>query len=197
MSDEMSGRKQILWNENSKQFEGFPIVNSSKSAAYLSAANNILVIMVVGNDSKLAVAYFFLNGLQAIDSAVLNKEIIISLQNTGAKLVSLTGDGLSANIPIAKLLGANFNSNQPYFALRNSPNEKIYVIFDPPHILKLIRRYFTYHQLYYKDHKLKWELLETLAKKQDNDIFALGNKLSRNHIQFKTAPMNVTCSSNN
>lgn len=58
-------------------------------------------------------------------------------------------------------------------------------------MLKLIRRYFAYHQLYYKDEQLKWELLKNLAEKQDNDNFELGNKLSRKHINFQEAPMNV------
>lgn len=58
-------------------------------------------------------------------------------------------------------------------------------------MIKLIRRYFAYQQLYYKDDKLEWELLVKLANKQDNDNFELGNKLSRKHIKFNEAPMNV------
>lgn len=59
-------------------------------------------------------------------------------------------------------------------------------------MLKLIRRYFAYHELHYKGNPIKWELIETLARKQDNDNFELGNKLSRDHINFKEAPMKVS-----
>lgn len=59
-------------------------------------------------------------------------------------------------------------------------------------MIKLVRRYFAYQNLYYKGDRLKWELIEKLAKRQDNDNFELGNKLSRDHICFSTAPMKVS-----
>lgn len=196
MYDETSMRKQVSWDAINKKFEGFPtVVNSnpkSKSKSALPVAKDVLVFMVAGPDFKLPVAYFFLCGLQAVDRAVLTREVVSNIQNTGAKIVSLTGDGLNANITVAKLLGADFNSNQPYFSTPNRPKEKIYLIFDPPHMLKLLRKYFASGKLYYKDDALRWELLELLAKKQDSDNFELGNKLTRDHINFHEAPMRVS-----
>lgn len=187
MSDDISIRRHISFNENTTEFYGFPSEISSKAKDAQSAAKEALVFMAVGPDFKIPVAYFLLNGLPANDRAVLTKEVLVAVQNTGARIISLTGDGLSANISVVKMLGADFNSNRPYFVLSNHPNEKIYTIFDPPHMLKLIRR-----NLYYKGDRLKWELLENLANKQDNDNFELGNKLSRDHINFKAAPMKVS-----
>lgn len=192
MSDEMSMRKQVIWNPITKRFEGFPTNVNSNSEGPLPVAKDALFFMVVGPDFKLPVAYFLLNGLRAVDRAALNKEVIIAIRNTGAIIVSMTGDGLSANITVAKLLGADFNSNKPYFTFPSYPNEKIYVIFDPPHMLKLIRKYFAHHKLYYKNDQIKWELLEILARQQDNDNFEMGNMLSRAHINFKEAPMMVS-----
>lgn len=192
MSDDISIRKHISFDRNTTEFRGFPTEVSSKAKGPISAAKEALVFMAVGPDFKIAVAYFLLNGLPATDRAVLTKEVLIALQKTGARIVSLTGDGLSANISVVKMLGADFNSNRPYFVLNSRPNEKIYAIFDPPHMLKLIRRNFAYHKLYYKNDALKWELLDSLASKQDNDNFELGNKLSRDHINFKAAPMKVS-----
>lgn len=192
MSDDIFIRKQISYDGNTDKFCGFPTVSNSRSKADPSAARESLVFMAVGPDFKIPVAYFLLNGLQAIDRATLTEEVIIAIQNTGARVVSLTGDGLFANISVAKLLGADFNSNRPFFTLRNRPNERIFIVFDPPHMIKLVRRYFAYQNLYYKGDRLKWELIEKLAKKQDNDNFELGNKLSRDHICFSTAPMKVS-----
>lgn len=169
----------------------FPNVTNSKSKKQLPTSKEVLVFMAVGPDFKIPVAYFFTNGLHAVDRAALTKEVICAIDNTGAVVVSLTGDGLSANIAVAKILGADFSSNKPFITHPGRPREKIYIIFDPSHMIKLIRRYFAYHQLYYKDEKLDWELLKGLAEKQDKDNFALCNKLSRKHINFKEAPMNV------
>lgn len=191
MSDDISIRKQVEWNAVTEIFDGFPTATNRNSKKKLPITKVALVFMVVGHDFKIPVAYFFLNGLQAVDRAILTREITTAVDNTGAKVISLTGDGLSANIAVAKMLGADFNLNKPYFPRPGRPNEKIYVILDPPHMIKLIRRYLAYHQLYYKDEKLNWELLKRLAEKQDKDNFELGNKLSRKHINFKEAPMNV------
>lgn len=191
ISDEMSIRQQVEWDPEKKTFDGFPTEINTNSKRKLPICKEALVFMVVGEDFKISVAYFFLNGLQAIDRAVLTKEVIRAIDNTGSIVISLTGDGLAANVAVAKILGADFNSNRTYFPRPDRPNEKIYVIFDPSHMIKLIRRYFAYHQLYYKDEKLKWGLIKQLAEKQDNDNFALGNKLSRKHVNFQGAPMNV------
>lgn len=192
MTDDVSIRKHISYNEKTQEFEGFPTVTNSRSKKVLSAAKEALVFMVVGTNFKLPVAYFFSNGIQAIDRAILTKEVLTAVQNTGAKIISLTGDGLNSNITVAKILGADFNANKPYFTLPNRPDERIHVIFDPPHMLKLVRRYLASQLLYYNGDRLKWNLLEILARKQDNDNFELGNKLSRDHINFNSAPMKVS-----
>lgn len=196
ISDEISIRKQVNWDSNNQRFDGFPtVVNSKpnpKTKSVLPVAKDALVFMIAGPNFKIPVAYFLLAGLQAVDRAAITREVVISIQNTGAKVVSMTGDGLHANISVAKLLGANFNSNRTYFSTANRPNEKIYIILDPPHMLKLLRKYFATGKLSYKNSTLKWELLELLAKKQDSDNFGLGNQLSRDHINFNEAPMKVS-----
>lgn len=189
MSDEMSMRKQILWNPDTKKFHGFSTEENSNSKKPRTVSKDALVFMAVGSDFKIPVAYFLLSGIRAIDRAALTREVITGVCDTGAKVVSLTGDGLSANITVAKLLGADFKSKKPFISVR--PNEKIYIILDPPHMLKLIRKYFAQKKLFYKDEELKWSLIEKLAQKQDNDNFEMGNKLSRAHITFSSAPMNV------
>lgn len=193
ISDEMGMRKQVTWNANTESFDGFATtVNSqSKPDSRLPLVKDALVFMAVGPDFKIAVGYFLLNGLQATDRAVLNLEVIKSIDSTGAKVISVTGDGLYANKAVAELLGADFKSNKPFFPRPSTPNEKIYIIFDPPHMLKLVRKYLSEHQLYYKGNEIRWDLLIKLAEKQDKDNFELGNKLTKRHINWKQAPMVV------
>lgn len=191
ISDEMHMRKQVIWNVETKSFHGFPTDPSTNSKDKLPVAKEVLVYMVAGEDFKMTVAYFFIDGLNAIDRAALTKEIITAIDNTGAKVISITNDGLRANIAVVKMLGADLLNEKTYFPRPNRPEEKIYVILDPSHMLKLVRGYFAYHQLYYKNDKLKWDLVELLVEKQNMDNFELANKLSRSHIKFK-APMNVS-----
>lgn len=93
--DDMSIRQQVQWDDKTKSFHGFPNVINTKSKKKLPTCKEALVFMAVGPDFKIPVAYFFLNGLQAIDRAALTLEVIKALDNTGAVVVSLTGDGLS------------------------------------------------------------------------------------------------------
>lgn len=92
---------------------------------------------------------------------------------------------------VANLLGADFVSDKPYFPRPSNPNEKIYVIFDPPHMIKLLRKYLSLQKLQYGNHKMDWSLLEQLAEKQDTDNFSLTDKLTRNHISWMNHKMNV------
>lgn len=72
---------------------------------HLDIAKDVLVYMVVGENFKLPVAYFLLNGLEALERAALTQEVIRHVNETGAKVISLTGDGLIANIACLKHLG--------------------------------------------------------------------------------------------
>lgn len=167
ISDEMGIRKQVTWNAEKESFDGFATELSSKSRqkSKLPLAKDALVFMAVGPNFKVAVAYFLLSGLDAVERAALTQEVIKSVDATGAKSISLTSDGLSANIAVAKLLGADFKSEKPFFPRPGKPNEKIYVVFDPSHMIKLVRKYFSEHQLYYHGDKLRWDLLVKLANK--------------------------------
>lgn len=121
----MSVRKQVLWNDKTMTYEGFSDAGDAPDCTVGSAntsGNNrrqrkkskvpivkdVLVFMVVGHDFRITVAYQFLNGMDAIDRATLTKEVISRVDQTGAKVISLTGDGLHANMTVAKLLGAKF-----------------------------------------------------------------------------------------
>lgn len=194
MSDEMSIRKQITYKLEHKNFSGFTSVSNSRkndSNTELAVAKDALVFMAVGPDFRIAVGYFLLNGLESIDRAALTREVIRSVHGTGAKIISLTSDGLRANIVVTKLLGADFKADKPFFPNPFKPEQRIYIILDPAHMLKLVRKYFAERQLYHNENKLQWKLLEILAKKQDSDNFELGNKLSHRHINYEIAKMEV------
>lgn len=194
ISDEMSIRKQVHFNPVNKSFYGFVSKFNSENSENnneLAIAKDALVFMAVGPDFRIAVAYFLLNGLQGIDRAALTREVIKNVQKTGARIISLTSDGLPANFMVADLLGADFGANKPFFPNACHPGNKIYIIFDPSHMLKLLRKHFAGNQLYYGEEKLDWNLLKILAEKQDSDNFELGNKLSHRHINYSIAPMNV------
>lgn len=201
ISDEMSIKKQISWNIETQTFTGFSsITNSSQhpddedtdqEIPKLKVAKDALVFLVVGPNFKIPVGYHLLNGLDSIDRAALTLEVVRTIEQTGAVLMSLTSDGLKANVTVAELLGARFNEKKPYFCSPTYPEKKIYFIFDPPHMIKLVRKHFSTGNLYHQNQLLDWDLLRTLVEKQSSENFNFCNKMTHRHINWSQRPMNV------
>lgn len=197
LCDEVSIKKSVEYNEAESQFTGFvSCENTSKKKKpgkpnQLDVAKDALVFMCVGEDFKIAVAYFYLCGLQAVDRAALTQEVIRSVNETGAKIQSLTADGTITNISCVKYLGVKFEKDEPFFKSPTIPSYNIYFFLDPPHMLKLARGCFAKHQLYYQNKPISWSYVRDLHDLQKSRNFNLGNKLTSLHIDWHLKPMNV------
>lgn len=200
VNDETSMRKNLCYCNETQSFIGFStVINSSKQnedADYedisnIKLAKDVLVFLVVGPDFKIPVAYEFLNGLESNDRAALTLRVIQAVEVTGIKVMSLTTDGLFANITTAEALGVKFDDEKPYFMSPTYPEQKIYIIFDPPHMLKLVRKHFSSNLIYYQNSLVNWDLLKSLVDKQSLGTFNLSNKLTQKHINWHQNEMNV------
>lgn len=193
--DEMYIRKQIKWCEHSNSFIGFQTLanlhETDPDSSQLPVAKDALVYLVVGPDFKLPVAYHLLTTLNSFDKTELTLTVIKSIEDVGAIVISLTGDGLYSNITNATNLGAKFKEQKPYFYSPTYPEQKIYIILDPPHMLKLIRKHFSKSKLCHKNQLIDWNLLCILVDRQCSENFNLNNKLTKMHIEWHLKPMNV------
>lgn len=200
ISDEASMRKNLCYCNETQSFIGFSTVTNSSNhtenegdedTSNLKLAKDVLVFLVVGPDFKLPVAYEFLNGLESNDRAALTLRVIQAVEETGIKVISLTSDGLFANITTAEALGVKFDDGKPYFMSPTYPGQKIYIIFDPPHMLKLARKHFSSNMIYYQNILVNWDLIKLLVEKQSMGTFNLSNKLTQKHINWHQNEMNV------
>lgn len=194
MHDEMSIRKEICWDSGKRSFIGFSTITNSSGHGTnepLKVAKDALVYMAVGPNFKVPVAYHLLNGLEAVDRAALTLEVIKRIEDIGARVFSLTGDGIIFNITIGEILGANFEENKPYFFSPTHPDRKIYMILDPPHMLKLVRKHMFQDKIYHGEKLVDCEYLRILVAKQSLGNFNLNNKLTERHINWHQMPMNV------
>lgn len=163
----------------------------NQSEDFIPLGKQALVFMAVGDDFKLPMSYFLLNGICSEDRADLTREVIMRIKETGAQVMALTSDGYVGNISCTKVLGADFDSEKPYFLDPSDPSKKIYVIWDPCHMLKLARNCFGSKLLYHNGNAIRWELLEYLNKLQSRNIVKFGNKLGSAHINWRNRPMRV------
>lgn len=197
MSDEMAINQKLQWDNVKKRFIGFATNTNSKKKKsvdienYVPLGKQALVFMVAGEDFKLALSYFLLNGISSQDRADLTREVILRISETGAKVMAFTSDGFVGNIACTKILGADFDAEKPFFLDPSDPTRKIYVIWDACHMLKLGRNCFGSKQLYHNEEAIKWDLISNLYDLQSRSIVKLGNKLGQTHINWRNRPMNV------
>lgn len=193
MSDETSIRRHIQFNPATKKFDGF-IDTGRPAPDQNTIAKDSLVFMVSGvtDDFKIPVGYFFVSGLNADERAALTNEAIIRLNEVGVEIVSLTLDGLPANLKMCKNLGANFEEEKAYFPDPVHPSRKIFVLLDPPHMLKLVRNCIgTRNLIDGEGGIIQWKYFKMLYEAQKSLPWNLANKITKAHMEWENQKMNV------
>lgn len=212
--DEMYIKKHFQWNNTAKYMEGFPTYgpgavdsNRSKDAenqmdlsnlVLSEAANQVIVYMAIGiNDNfKLPFAYHFVKSLNGEEKAELVRSITDSLARMGVIVVNITFDGCQSNKKMCSDLGANLKINcpnfQPFFLDCN--DHPIYIMFDIPHMEKLIRGILSEAgKLYDSDgNTIDWDYFENLVALTEKEGFSLTHKMTQAHIKWRSQKMKVS-----
>lgn len=199
MFDEVAIRKQVEFDEHNNRSTGQVNFGTNvDQSGEIEYAKDALVYMVTGVNMsfKIAVAYFLISGLTAVEKAAITQEVILLVSKTGVKVVGLVFDGLALNFAMVRTMGANVYEDQLYI---NNPHsdEKILIFPDACHMLKLARnRLAIKKKLYDSDGNLiEWRYLEELEKYQRETGVNLGNKINKTHIQWEKKRMSVRLAS--
>lgn len=194
--DDMYIRKHSQYDTSKGEFLGH--INAGRLENYeicSPLATEALVLMVcgIGSEFKMPIGYFLSNGLCAEERAALLNEAILRLNNAGVTVASITCDGTRTNIATYKLLGADFETERPYFMNPFKGENIIYTIFDPPHMLKLARNCLGNKKTLYdsNDDKIEWDFIKKLVTLQTTEYLNFGNKLTKSHIEWENKKMNV------
>lgn len=152
--------------------------------------------MVVSLDSnwKIPIAYFLINGIDSRTNAGIIKESLTRLYSVGVNVVSVTLDGPVEHFATMRELGATFDILEPKpFFCHPCNKEKVFVIFDPCHMLKLMRNCLgEYKHLTDGDGQpIEWRYVTFLAHLQDREGIRAGNCLTLNHIRYFKNKMKV------
>ena len=116
----------------------------------------------------------------------------------GLVIHSLTLDGTTTNVATVRQLGCTLdpecNNMKPYFTTKaNDGNDgKIYVWFDPCHMLKLLRNTLhDYGLLMSPTGRIEFSTLSRLLALQETIGLRLANKLTTRHISYQNQKMKV------
>ena len=144
---------------------------------------------------KVPCGYFFINGLTASERANLIGVCIQRLSDVGIKVVSITCDGPSCHFNMLAELGASLKVTNmvPSFSHPLIANEKIFVLLDVCHMLKLMRNTLAEKGILFDSEKKQicWKYIKDLHNLQDAEGLRLGNKLKSQHIDWRQQKMKV------
>lgn len=194
--DEMAIHKGTVWDPKAGRFIGFIDYGQGHIGNDAPLATNALVLMAVGlNGSwKHPVGYAFTNHINSSQLSVLVKTAICKLHDINATVRALIFDGCSSNISMARQLGANFDPNNIISSFPNpaQTSEKIAVVFDACHMLKLVRNLLCeYGILKIGDEYIEWRYIKELFNLQEAEQIRAATKLTENHILYKNQKMKV------
>lgn len=108
----------------------------------------IFMLNYINERWKLPVGYFFINTVGGTKSKMLSFP-----QQSRAKVISLTFDGAGNNKIMCKELGALLKDSKnlkPWFH-HPCTGECVYILYDPPHALKLIRNTLDHFKVMYDE----------------------------------------------
>lgn len=192
--DEVAIRQQVEWD--GKKYYGFVNCGASVSTDTISEAKEALVIMLVGVNThwKIPIGYFLINGLNGQEKANIILRALEFIGESAVVVSSLTFDGAPSNFSMAKCLGADFSdySNLKTYFISPITKEKIFIILDPSHMIKLIRNCFgEYSILECEGKQISWSYLKNLVEIQLTEGLTAATKLKQRHLSYHKEKMRV------
>lgn len=193
--DEIYLMKHVQWSNSAHKLVGYANKQESNANSNLDVANQALVIIVNGLNCsiRLPIAYYFIRSMDGHEKMRLMTNIIEKLIDCNIIVSNLTFDGFQANKTMCALLGADLKINsptfKPYFDVKG---QRIFIIFDACHMIKLIRNRFAAKQVLYDSHgsEIKWQYYVDLLKMKDHG-FSLTHKITKSHIEWSNKKMKV------
>lgn len=199
--DEMHLRQQILFSLQNMDYVGYATYGQKPDNKEKAMAKQAIVFLLNGIDVnfEFPVAYYFIHELDTNGRKNLLVEIISMVTRCGIKIINLTFDGHSANMPAMESLGARLKIKvktesrklRPYI---NNPinKERIYVFLDPCHMEKLIRCRWATCEVFYDGNgeKIEWRYIQALYEYSCRNDFRT-HKLTKKHMQWQRNAMNV------
>lgn len=196
--DEMHIRQQVFWLLQQLNFNGFVNYGQDEEEEEKAIAKEAIVFILNGIEAnfEFPVAYYFIDKLTGQQRKNLISDIIEAVTKCGIKITNLTFDGLSANAVMCLSLGADFDVYSKDFKtyiLNPVSNEKIYIMLDPCHMLKLVRNTLGNRLEFFaenKCNKIEWRYIESLyTYSRENNLHT--HRLTKKHINWMANKMNV------
>lgn len=192
--DEMSIRKQVEFT--GKICTGYITTGANVEGDSVEAKEAFVIMLVCLNGEwKVPIGYFFTNGLNSKEKASIVSKALEFVHFSEIIVTSITFDGAPSNINMAVHLGMDLTScdNLRTYFPHPVTGDKVSIIFDPSHMLKLISNCLGTYKEIQDDNRetIRWKYFEDLVQFQTTEGLHAGNKLKRRHIEWEREKMKV------
>jgi len=183
--DEMALKTKFVYNKDRDCIDGFEDLGLLGTTQY--HCNHALVFMLQGISSKWKqpLGYFLLN--VSVKAPILNKLVqscLDKLLKIGLLPVALVCDQGATNRCFLESM-YNVSVEWPYILHQN---RKIFVVYDPPHLLKNIRNNLKNHDFTVhvdgQDHKICWEYVQKFYDFDNTMPVRMAQKLIDKHFEL-------------
>ena len=181
ISDEMSLKMSLTYNHGLDKIEGFEDFGENNNSLYVS--DHALVFMVHGLLSKWKqpIAYFLTAGTVTSEKLQeLTRMCINRVEQIGLNVKVLICDQGSNNRCFLQKL-ERVTIERPYISVNE---KKIFVIYDPPHLLKNIHNNFLKGGYKYDDVDIRWPYIVDFYNRDKEMGIRMAPKLTDKHINL-------------
>lgn len=186
--DEVSIKQHFSYDKNLDEFEG--IEDHGVEHRRLEMATEALFLIVRGKDNNWCYPspyYFSKDNTTSEELERIVKKSIEALQEIGLRIrigicnMSFTNQGLYRNLKITH--------DKPYIEVNG---QKIYMVFDSPHLIKLVRNNLQRHNFVINNSRIKWYHIQSFWKKDCKRSSRFAPKLTKFHFYLsKLSKMKV------
>lgn len=193
--DEVAIQRNMVWCRKTNRFIGLIDYGKLEEDNEFTLAKNVIVFMACGLNANFEqpIAFYFIRNLDAVERADLVTKVISELTEHDIKISNMTFDGLSANGSMCEILGANFHGpDYKTYIVNPSDKSNVFIIFDPSHMIKLIRNTFGGRKILYSgEDEILWQYIVDLVNYSKEKSYGLTHKLTKRHIEFADRKMHV------
>jgi hypothetical protein len=151
----MSIRKQII-SENGilKGFLDYGGLLEVPEESKTVEAKNAMFVMAteINGSHKIPLAYLLTNSLDGVEIKNMIYSVLKKMDECGAKVLSITCDGLKANLSALTQMGAKLEpKSKQYqsFIMHPVTYEKVFILPDPIHMIKLLRNALKAYEFFF------------------------------------------------
>lgn len=178
--DEMSIKENLSYNAKKDRIDGFEDFGQHRRGRYVANQASVFMVRSITGQWKQPIAYYFSSG--PVCGRVLKElilEAVAEVQKIGLTVKVFVCDQGSNNRSAIGMLGVT--QLKPYFSFHD---EKVFVIYDPPHLLKNIRNNFKKHGFVIEGKSVKWDHISQFYYADCKLKSRFAPKLKERHINL-------------